>query len=304
MNYFPKNAEEISLLKFIAIYQYISVNDAKYFFSTNKYYRKRITRLVESGYLKRNRLTLMLGEMGISFIKTYGYEYNPINRNTKYIPRLLCISNVGAYYNKSENVKFTPSISIKDKETITVKSRKFIGMLDINGIEYLTYYISKNRDNRYIMSVVYDIQKEQFSDNIIVLVEEGVKLNKNNFTFGKNQVLIIKDTEENRKRLQYINSIRWSDVIRNTYWTKLELAEYRFCDYTDHKHKFVSYFNWFYDTEKVSRLKQFLEVNKNRNADVICPIELKDEIKKELPKANYSIIDVDKYVDLKRNLYG
>ena len=54
-------------------------------------------------------------------------------------------------------------------------------MLDINGIEYLTYYISKNRDNRYIMSVVYDIQKEQFSDNIIILVEESVKINKNNF---------------------------------------------------------------------------------------------------------------------------
>ena len=39
---FPNGPEEISLLEFISKYQYLDVKDSKYFFNTQKYYKKRI----------------------------------------------------------------------------------------------------------------------------------------------------------------------------------------------------------------------------------------------------------------------
>ena len=181
MNYLPNNAEEISLLKFIAKFQYLSVNDAKYFFSTSKYYRKRITRLVKENYLRRESLVLTLDFFGTKYIKQQNAEYYPIHRNPKYMPRLLYISNLGAYYNNCDILKFIPALAIKDKEVYTVKSRKYVGLFEINGIDYLTYHITNEHDNKYIKSVIYDIQKEQCYDNIIILYDAGVKLNKNDF---------------------------------------------------------------------------------------------------------------------------
>ena len=49
MNYFFNNDEERLLVEFIAKYQYLNVNDAKYFFSSESYYRKRVTSLVKKG---------------------------------------------------------------------------------------------------------------------------------------------------------------------------------------------------------------------------------------------------------------
>ena len=47
MNYFPNGDEEVSLVKFIAKYQYLRVSDAEYFFKTNKYYKNRIKSLID-----------------------------------------------------------------------------------------------------------------------------------------------------------------------------------------------------------------------------------------------------------------
>ena len=299
MNFFPNSSEEISLIKFIAKYQYLAVNDAKYFFSTVKYFRKRITRLVEQRYLKRNKLMLVLDEIGIEYAKEKGYEYNPVNRNQKYLSRLLYISNFGAYYEKSEKIEFTPSFSIKDKEMLTLKSRKYIGIINISGYEYLIYHISKIHDYKYIRSVIYDIQKELKYKNTIILIEPGVKLNINDFIFGNGQVLIIEDTEENRNKLQDLNNIRWVDIVYKLYHGKAHLAGYKFCDYTDYKHKYISYF-YFFDTEKINRIKQFLAENKFKGMDILCPKEIKEELQKQIPKANYIIVDVKDYIDGKK----
>lgn len=50
MVYFPTNENEISLIKFIAKYQYLNVNNAKYFFDTSRYYRNRIKNLIDKCY--------------------------------------------------------------------------------------------------------------------------------------------------------------------------------------------------------------------------------------------------------------
>lgn len=126
MNYFPNGDEEISLVKFIAKFQYLAVNDTKYFFSTKKYYRKRITRLVEKKYLRRTKSTLVLDELGVEYCKLFNFEYTVLNRNQKYLPRLLYISNLGAFYHSANTVHFTPSFAMKDKEMFTITARKFI----------------------------------------------------------------------------------------------------------------------------------------------------------------------------------
>ena len=191
---------------------------------------------------------------------------------------------------------------MKDKEMFTITARKFIGILDINGIEYLTYHISEEHDNRYLASVVYDIQKERKYKNIIVLVNNIQRINVNDFAFGNNQVLILEDNLQNREKLKYLHSINWSRIINDYYKNKVYLSEYTFCNYTDHKTKFVSIF-YFLDTEKINRIKYFLRENKNKNADIICSSNLEQFLKKQIPHANYTVVDLEKYIDKERNIY-
>ena len=170
MNYFPNGDEEIELIKFIAKYQYIDVNDVHYFFKTKKYYRERMKNLKDKRIVRKLKTNLILDDLGIEYVKMLKFEYNQLNRNPKYYDRLIRLSSIGAFYNNSKTVKFIPSFEIKDKKIFTTTGRRFIGIFDINGIEYLSYYISKERDNKYIKSVIYDIQKEHKYRNIIVFV--------------------------------------------------------------------------------------------------------------------------------------
>jgi len=152
------------------------------------------------------------------------------------------------------------------------------------------------------MSVIYDIQKEKKHRNIIVLVEDISKMDNNDFVFGMNQVLIIEDTIDNRERLKYLNNVNWFKIIQDYYKSKAFLAEYTFCDYTDLKGKYISVF-YFWDSEKINRIKYFLRENKNKNADIICSAELKKQIQKELPTAHYIVVDLENYIDKECNVY-
>ena len=235
MNYFPNNDEEISLIKFIAKFQYLAVNDAKYFFSSRSYYRSRIKSLIDKRYIKKLKSYLVLDEIGIEYVKMLNFEYSALNRNKKYLPRLVYISHLGAFYHNSNTIKYTPSFIMKDKEMFTITARRFIGILDINRIEYLSYSITDKHDNKYQNNVIYDIQKERKYKNIIVLVNDVNRINVEEFAFGYNQVLVIEDNEINREKLKYLNSINWSKVIEKYYRNRVYIAEYNFCDYTDYK---------------------------------------------------------------------
>ena len=126
MNYFLNSDEEINLIKFIAKYQYLSVNDTKYFFSSGSYFKKRITKLIQKGFLKRTRLKLVLGKLGIEYVKLLNCEYTRLNRNTKYVERLMYISHLAGFYHNCDTVSFAPSFSIKDKETLTITGRRYV----------------------------------------------------------------------------------------------------------------------------------------------------------------------------------
>ena len=67
MSYFPINEEKISLIKFIAKYQYLNVEDAKYFFNSSRYYRNRIKNLIDKRFLRKIKWTLVLGQSGMQY---------------------------------------------------------------------------------------------------------------------------------------------------------------------------------------------------------------------------------------------
>lgn len=302
LNFFPNGEEEIALIKFVSQYQYLNTNDAKYFFKTIDYYKKRIKHLVDKKFIKRSKSYLILDELGIEYAKLLGFDYNPVNRNAKYKNRLLNLSNIGAFYHNCKTVKFTPSFSIKDKQTFTTTGRRYIGVFDINGIEYLGYQIRAEHDEKYIKSIMYDIQKEIKYKNIIILVNDIKRINFNDFCFGINQVVVLQDSEENREKLKYLNSVNWYKIINEFYKNKAYLSEYNFCDYTDYKNKYISYF-YFLDTEKINRIKYFLRENENKNIDIICDSSQKEELSKVFPNAHYIILSLEKYIDKERNYY-
>lgn len=302
LNYFPNGYEEISLIKFIAEYQYLNINDAKYFFKSQSYYKKRIKHLVDKRLLRRIKLNLVLGELGIEYVKLFNFNYNKLNRNKKYIERLIRVASIGAYYQQSNTTSFIPSFSIKDKSIFTSTSRRFIGILNINGIEYLTYQISKEHDNRYIASVAYDIQKEKKFKNFIILIDDINRIDVSNFVFGVNQILVIEDIEQNREYLQYLNSINWHKVVDNNLKNDIILSEYNFCDYINKKNQYISTF-YFIDTEKINRIKYFLRENENKNQIIFCNENIEDILKKYLQSAKYIPIDLNKNIDKERLFY-
>lgn len=302
MNYFPNNNEEISLIKFIAKYQYLNIKDASYFFSAKRYSRNRIKNLIDKKLLRKSKQSLVLDDFGIEYVKLFRFEYNTLNTNVKYKERLLRISNIAAFYSNSNTIKFTPSFSLKSKDIITFTARRYIGVFDINGFEYLAYQIVETHDNKYIYSIIYDIQKEQKYKNIIIFINSLSRINFQDFAFGTNQILIIEDTEESRKILNFLNSLNWQNVITTFFKNDVVLSEYSFCDYTNHKEKFISTF-YFIDTEKINRIKYFLRENKNRNVIIICNKNIENYLKKEIPTAKYISIDLNQYIDKERTYY-
>lgn len=301
MGYFPTNEEEISLIKFIAKYQYLNVSDAKYFFNSSRYYRNRIKNLIDKNFLRKIKWMLVLGKSGIQYVKLLNFEYNKSNKNAKYRERLLKLSNIAAFYHNCNTVDFTPSFAIKDKRIFTTTGRRFIGIFDINGFEYLAYQILKEHNSKYIESVIYDIQKEMKYKNIIILVNDINRINLSDFSFGLNRILIIEDNEINKEKLKYLHSIRWKEVVDKCY-EGAYLSEHSFCEYTNNKDKFINTF-YFIDTEKITRLKYFIRESFTKRTYIICNSELKTRLQKELPEANYCLVDLEKYIDKERKYY-
>ncbi len=301
MSYFPINEEEISLIKFIAKYQYLNVEDAKYFFNSSRYYRNRIKNLIDKRFLRKIKWTLVLGQSGMQYANILNFEYNKLNKNQQYKGRLLHLSNIAAFYHNCDTVHFIPSFEIKDKTVFTTTGRRVIGVFNINGFEYLTYQILKEHDNKYIESVAFDIQKEMNYKNFIILVDDISRINLNNFAFGKNKILVIEDNESNRENLKYLHSVRWQELVEE-YYSGCHLAEYSFCEYSNNKDIFINTF-YFIDTEKINRFKYFINESYTKRAYIVCDMELEKRLRKELPDANYCVVNLEKYIDKERRYY-
>ena len=177
-----------------------------------------------------------------------------------------------------------------------------VRLFNINGIEYLTYKITKEHDNRYIASVIYDIQKETIYKNFIVLIDDINKINIKYFAFGYNSVLLIEDTEINREKLKYLHSIRWKELIDKNF-KGAYLSEYNFCEYENNEGKYINTF-YFIDAEKINRFRYFIKESSNKRAYIICNVELENKLRKELPTAHYCVVELNEYIDKDQRIYN
>ena len=208
---FPTDKNEIDLVKFINTYQYLSPKDLPYFFNTT-YYPKRIAKLIQNNILRRYKKFLVLGEDGYNFMKILGIETNKLRYQEKYANRLKFMSHLAAIF-KHSNATFIPSFQIKDKTAFTESSRKYIGILNIFGTKYLTYHISNSHTDKYLNSVIYDLQKELKYKNVVILIDDISRINFLKFSFGLNSVIICEDTDESLKKLKYLQQINWLKIL-------------------------------------------------------------------------------------------
>lgn len=297
---FPTDKSEIDLIKFINTYQYISPKDLQYFFNTT-YYPKRIAKLIQNNILRRYKKFLVLGEDGYNFMKILGLETNKLRYQEKYANRLKFMSHLAAIF-KHSNATFIPSFQIKDKTAFTESSRKYIGILNIFGTKYLTYHISSSHTDKYLNSVMYDLQKELKYKNIVILIDDISRIDFLKFSFGFNSVIICEDTDESLEKLKYLQQINWNEAIKAEFKEILNLSELNFCDYTNNKSLYVSYF-YFVDTEKINRIITFMQNNINKKMDIICPESIVKYLGSELATCNFHLINIDIFIEKKINFY-
>ena len=212
------------------------------------------------------------------------------------------ISSFAARYYENQKVQFIPSIDIKDKHIYTITSRRYIGVLKIDKIEYLTYYISKNQTKQYVQNIVYDIRKERKYRQVVVFVEDIKMVDLDEFVFGLDKLYIIPYTEENIKLLENINNIDYSKMFEKEYKEKVYLSAYEGCNYYTKSNRFVFEMP-FIDTEKLMSINYFLQENEDKDVDIIYSKNISLLTIGKLRKANYKAVDYSKYVKEECILY-
>ncbi len=287
---------------FVKKYKYVKVSDFKYLYANKQYYQTKIKHWINNNYLRKIKWYIVLGAEGKKYLENLGYKCSRISYEKTYIERQKIISSFAARYYNNKKIKFIPSIDLKDKQIFTITSRRFIGILNIDKTDYLTYYITKKHDDRYVQSVIYDIRKETKLKNVIVFVEDLKKIDINNFVFGLDKLYIIPTTENNIHLLERIHRIDYQKLFFKIYKENVYLSEYAFCDYYT-KSRLYIFPLIFIDTEKLSIIKFFLMENKDEKVDILYSKNISLLAIGKLKGANYKPIDFEKYVQGEFNIY-
>lgn len=296
------NKLDIEILLFVNKYKYVKVSDFKYLYSYKQYYKNKVKKLISNKYLRKIKWYVTLGIAGKKYLENLGYNCSKISYEKTFVERQKIISSFAARYYNNKNIKFIPSMDIKDKQIFTITSRRYIGLMDIEGNEYLTYYISKKHTSNYVQSVIYDIRKERKFKNIIVFVEDMNMININDFIFGLDNLYIIPKTEESIYILENINKIDYQKMFSKLYKDKVFLSEYNFCDYYIKSQSFIFPLPLI-NSEKISNIKYFLLENKNKNVDILYSKNISLVAIGKIKNANYIPIDYNKYIKGEINIY-
>ena len=239
---------------------------------------------------------------GKSYLESLGYKCSRISYKRTHVERQKIISSFAARYYENQKVQFIPSIDIKDKHVFTITSRRYIGVLKINKIEYLTYYISKNQTKQYVQNIVYDIRKERKYRQVIVFVEDIKMVDIEDFVFGMDKLYIIPYTEENIKLLENIHSIDYARLFEKEYKEKVYLSEYDDCDYYTKTNRYIFEMP-FIDAEKLTSIKYFLQENEDKDVDIVYSKNISILTIGKFKKVDYKAVDFSKYVKGEYILY-
>lgn len=189
-----------------------------------------------------------------------------------------------------------PSWEVKDKMIYTDKGRKYIGVLNYNKKDYITYYISKEKSNLYIRQTINDIQKTVEYKNIIIFMENTKMLSKGNqyFIFGKSSTLLINPSEKNFEKMRLFQNIDMYEIIEKVYKDKeILLSNWSKADYMTQDKQYIVMMP-FLDTEKLHKLNIFYKENKvsKRRITILTLKENKSKINEILTNRT-NILEID-----------
>lgn len=269
--------------------------EAKKIYGRKNYYLKRLKALEMARYIQRiNYYYIKLDTNGTKLIRKLGYNYISLCRKKEYQDRIKDISKI-ATLTLDSSIKFLTSSEVKDSQIFTEVSRKFIGELFYQNKKFISYYISKEKDNSYIKQVINDMRKTINYKYALVFLENLRLLNKSNqyFMLGKENTLIIKPNKINLDRMKIFQEIDFYEILLQIYKGKeVLLSNWDKADYMTEDTYII--LTPFIDTEKLHRLNIFYNSNENQKKKIDI-ITLKENITKikEILTNNANIIELD-----------
>lgn len=288
--------EDLEVLKFLSKYKMLKVEDATLIYHTKRYYRDRINKLINKGYVKRYKSYIILDKKGRKILGEVGQGYIKNIKNEAYMERLKAITSI-ATLSIDSTIKFEPSWLIKEKNIFTETARRYIGKLIIDHKEYLTYYVSKKKEVVYIKQLLFDINKSFNYENIMIFIEDsGVICPKySNFSFGKENTIVIVNDDNNKELLKKYPNINWHEVLETMYNKELLISDWDNADYLLDENKYIIEM-LFINTEKIEKLKWYYKENSNslKRVEIITIDENKEKIKEMVGDNRCSIKVIDK----------
>ncbi len=288
--------EDLEVLKFLSKYKMLKVEDATLIYHTKRYYRDRINKLINKGYVKRYKSYIILDKKGRKILGEVGQGYIKNIKNEAYMERLKAITSI-ATLSIDSTIKFEPSWLIKEKNIFTETARRYIGKLIIDHKEYLTYYVSKKKEVVYIKQLLFDINKSFNYENIMIFIEDsGVICPKySNFSFGKENTIVIVNDDNNKELLKKYPNINWHEVLETMYNKELLISDWDNADYLLDENKYIIEM-LFINTEKIEKLKWYYKENSNslKRVEIITIDENKEKIKEIVGDNRCSVKVIDK----------
>lgn len=153
---------DIELLKFLAEYKTITLDNTRYIYGTKTYQEKRICKLVRDGYVSRlKHREIALGKNGRIFLDEIGVKVKEHCRNPNNLERLKLISDIAAFTRFDDSNCFSASWHLKSRDNPTTDSRRYLGIMPFDGDIYNVYAVYGNKNDKYITSIYYDLKKEK-----------------------------------------------------------------------------------------------------------------------------------------------
>lgn len=288
--------EDLEVLKFLSKYKILKVEDATLIYHTKRYYRDRVNKLISKGYVKRYKSYIILDKNGRKVLGEVGQGYIKNIKNEAYMERLKAIASI-ATLSIDSNIKFEPSWLIKEKDIYTETSRRYIGKIIIEGIEYLSYYISKKKEDIYIKQLLFDINKSFNYENIIIFVEglDVINSKYSNLSFGKEKTIVILNDNYNKELIKKYTDINWHEVLEEIYKKEILISDWDKADYLLDENKYIIEM-LFINTEKIEKLKWYYKENFNspKKVQIVTTSINEEKIKEMISDNRCSIKVIDK----------
>lgn len=295
--------EDEFLIRYLAEYKIMLVEDTKLIYHSEWYHRKKIKRLIEEGYVKKYKFYYIeLDKGGRKLVGATGRDYIKNKNNESYMERLKNISHLATMTIDSKII-FNPSWKIKQKEIYTDAARKYLGELVKNNKKYLVYYISSKKGTKYIHQLFYDINKVIDYNDIIIFVDslENLKGEYEHLSFRKEHTYIIENSKENRNLIKKYDDIDFYELVKNVYGEEKQilLSDWRIADYLLLDNHYILNMI-FIDTEKINELRWFFQENIDTKKKIdIITLKENEEFIKGLAPINSKVIGIDKEYLLK-----